>query len=139
MKSKIALPVGLAVGALAFTGLAISAVPIYTEELRDAVTVEGVRSHQWALQFIADANGGVRLAGTLGHDESAAYVAATAAAAGYDVTIQDFEFVSSQRLGDSIPEQTAPLTKSMEWLKMKTQAKAVTFLIGSQTMLKKPY
>lgn len=109
MKSKIALPVGLAVGALAFTGLAISAVPIDTSALRAAVTLDGVRSHQWALQIIADANGGTRLAGTLGHEESADYVAITAENAGYDVTIQPFDFVKFEPLGPSTLEQTAPV------------------------------
>lgn len=108
MKSKIALSVGLAGGVLAFAGLAISAVPTDTSTLRTAVTVDGVRSHQWALQVIADANGGVRLAGTLGHEESAAYVAATATAAGYDVTIQPFDFIKFEPLGPSTLEQTAP-------------------------------
>lgn len=108
MKSKIALSVGLAGGVLAFAGLAISAVPTDTSQLRAAVTVDGVRSHQWALQVIADANGGVRLAGTLGHEESAAYVAAVATAAGYDVTIQPFDFIKFEPLGPSTLEQTAP-------------------------------
>jgi Zn-dependent M28 family amino/carboxypeptidase len=108
MKSKIVLPVGLAAGVLAFAGLAISAVPTDSSGLRAAVTLDGVRGHQWAFQAIADANGGVRLAGTLGYDESAYYVAETAAAAGYDVTLQPFDFIKFEPLGLSNLEQTAP-------------------------------
>ena len=109
MNSKIVMPVGLAAGVLAFAGLAISAVPTDTSALRAAVTLDGVRAHQWELQAIADANGGVRLAGTLGYDESANYVAAAAAAAGYDVTTQAFDFVKFEPLGPSTLEQTAPI------------------------------
>lgn len=35
-------------------------------KLLDCVTLDGVRSHQGALQSIADANGGTRAAGTAG-------------------------------------------------------------------------
>ena len=108
MKSRIAAAIGLAGGVLAFAGLAISAVPTDTSQLRAAVTLDGVRGHQWVLQAIADTNGGVRLAGTLGYDESANYVAETAAAAGYDVTIQEFDFVSFDTLGPLTLEQIAP-------------------------------
>ncbi|MDH5556140.1 MAG: M20/M25/M40 family metallo-hydrolase, partial [Alphaproteobacteria bacterium] len=109
MKSRIAFPVGIAAGALALAGLAIGAVPTDTSTLRAAVTVDGVRSHQWALQLIADASSGTRLAGTIGHDESASYVAEAAAAAGYDVTVQPFDFVKFEPLGPSVLEQTAPV------------------------------
>ena len=43
-----------------------SAVSIDTSALREAVTVEGVRSHQAALQAAADDNGGVREASSPG-------------------------------------------------------------------------
>ncbi|HET9522518.1 MAG TPA: hypothetical protein VFO73_15825, partial [Candidatus Limnocylindrales bacterium] len=54
---------------------------------RKAVTLAGIREHQAALQAIADANLGTRLAGTAGYDQSAEYVAARLEDAGYDVTI----------------------------------------------------
>jgi hypothetical protein len=43
--------------------------------LLECVTLEGVREHQAAFQAIADANGGTRLSGTSGYDESVEYVA----------------------------------------------------------------
>ena len=46
------------------------------EKLLECVTVDGVRAHQAALQAIADANGGTRVSGTPGYDDSADYVAA---------------------------------------------------------------
>ena len=72
--------------------MASGAVPVDTQDLRDAVTVEGVRAHQAAFQAIADANGGVRNSGSSGYDDSADYVADEMLAAGYDVTIQEFDF-----------------------------------------------
>ena len=62
-------------------------------KLRKAVTVEGILEHESALQAIADAAEGNRLSGTPGYDDSAEYVAARAAAAGYNVEVQEFEYV----------------------------------------------
>jgi Zn-dependent M28 family amino/carboxypeptidase len=75
---------------------------------RKAVTLDGIRAHQAALQAIADANDGTRLAGTPGYDASAEYVADMLEAAGYDVSIQSFSF---QLVSDGTPpvvQQTAP-------------------------------
>jgi Zn-dependent M28 family amino/carboxypeptidase len=63
-----------------------------TEDLREAVTVEGMRRHLEKLQEIADANGNTRASGTPGYDASAAYVQAQLEAAGYEVMVQSFEF-----------------------------------------------
>lgn len=54
-----------------------SAVSVDTSSLREAVTVEGVRSHQAALQVAADANGGIREASSPGYQASVDYVADT--------------------------------------------------------------
>ena len=62
------------------------------DKLLECVTVDNVRAHQQAFQDIADANGGTRASGTPGYDASAAYVADQMEAAGYDVTIQPFQF-----------------------------------------------
>jgi hypothetical protein len=62
-------------------------------KLRTAVTVEGILEHEAVFQEIADAAAGNRLSGTLGYDDSAEYVAARAAAAGYNVEVQEFEYV----------------------------------------------
>jgi Zn-dependent M28 family amino/carboxypeptidase len=88
--------------------LVSSAVEVDTSALRDAVTVAGVRDHQAAFQSIAVGNDGTRLAGTAGYDESATYVRDQMLAAGYEVTMQEFEFVSFRPLGLSTLEQTAP-------------------------------
>src|SRR5512145_1351998 len=39
-------------------------------KLLECVTLDGVRRHQAELQAIADANGGTRVSGTLGYDQS---------------------------------------------------------------------
>ncbi len=82
--------------ALVFAGPAIAgaAPPVDTDvaELTQDVTVGGIYEHLNALAAIADANDGNRFAGLPGHDASAEYVAARARAAGYDVTIQEFEY-----------------------------------------------
>jgi len=63
-----------------------------SQKLRAAVTVEGVRRHQAALQQLATASGGNRFAGTSGYDRSADYVASQLRAAGYAVTFQEFTY-----------------------------------------------
>lgn len=74
--------------------LILAAVQVDTSALRDAVTVEGVLEHQAAFQAIADDNSGKRSSGTQGYDESAGYVADQLENAGYQVTIQQFQFDS---------------------------------------------
>jgi len=63
-----------------------------SQGLRKAVTVEGVREHQTALQAVADANNGTRASGTPGYAASAAYVRERLESAGYEVTEQQFSF-----------------------------------------------
>ncbi len=78
-------------------------------KLQECVTVEGVREHQAAFQAIADANGGVRASGTPGYDASRDYVVERMLAAGYNVTVQPFQFSSYIQLGPSTLEQIAPI------------------------------
>jgi hypothetical protein len=75
------------------------------------VTLDGVREHQAAFQAIADANGGVRAAGTPGYDQSVQYVVDTMTAAGYNVALNAFPFVYG-----ALPtlQQTAPILASYE-------------------------
>ncbi|MBD8868057.1 M28 family metallopeptidase [Nocardioides donggukensis] len=66
-------------------------------KLLECVTLDGVREHQQAFQDIADANDdefypGSRVSGTKGYADSVAYVADTMRKAGYDVTLDPFEF-----------------------------------------------
>ena len=78
------------------------------EKLLECVTLDGVRAHQSAWQDIADANSGTRVSGTPGHDESVAYVSALMEAAGYQVTVQPFDFFSFIQLGASTLRKVAP-------------------------------
>jgi len=79
-----------------------------TSKLLECVTVEGVREHQAAFQAIADANGGIRTSGTPGYDASVDYVVERMEAAGYEVTVQPFQFNAFIELGPSTLEQIAP-------------------------------
>jgi hypothetical protein len=82
--------------------LVVTAVPVTSEpnsnnnnseKLRRAVTVAGILEHERALQAIAEEGGGAnRLAGAPGYASSADYVAARAAAAGFSVSEQEFEY-----------------------------------------------
>jgi aminopeptidase Y len=78
-------------------------------ELLECVTIDGVRAHQSVLQSIADANGGTRVSGTPGYNESAEYVASQMEDAGYDVTMQQFQHPAFIQLGPSVLEQLSPV------------------------------
>jgi Zn-dependent M28 family amino/carboxypeptidase len=78
-------------------------------KLQECVTVDGVRDHQAALQAIADANGGIRTSGTPGYDASVDYVVERMEAAGYNVTVQPFQFNAFIQLGPSTLQQTVPV------------------------------
>jgi Zn-dependent M28 family amino/carboxypeptidase len=78
------------------------------KKLLECVTLEGVRAHQAAFQAIADANGNTRVSGSPGYDLSVEYVVERMTAAGYNVTVQPFEFQTFVSLSPSILEQVAP-------------------------------
>jgi hypothetical protein len=76
------------------------------DKLMECVSIEGVREHQAAFQSIADANGGTRSSGTPGYDATVDYAVERLEAAGYQVTVQPFEF---DLLNDnSVARQTSP-------------------------------
>jgi aminopeptidase Y len=77
-------------------------------KLQECVTLEGVREHQAALQAIADANNGTRVSGSPGFDQSADYAEGVFRAAGYDVTVQEFQFQTFISLSPSVLEQVSP-------------------------------
>lgn len=95
----------------AVAGTAQAAVTLDTQELRDAVTVDGVMDRLEALQAIADANDDNRQAGTSGHEASVDYVEALLDDAGYVTTRQAFSYQRSTLLGASLT-MTAPSTES---------------------------
>lgn len=76
--------------------------------LLECVTLAGVRSHQAALQAIADANNGTRASGLPGYDASVGYVAGALTNAGYDVVVQPFEFFTFLLAAPSVLEQISP-------------------------------
>jgi Zn-dependent M28 family amino/carboxypeptidase len=81
-----------------------------SQGLRNAVTLDGVRDHQQALQLIANANGGTRASGTPGYTASADYVAGKLEDAGYTVTRQPFSFLFT--LDQSTLTQIAPTART---------------------------
>ncbi len=78
----------------------------------ECMRLDQVREHQAALQEIADANGGNRFAGLAGHNASVDYAVDTFEAAGWNVSLQEFDYTAFQILGPSALEQTAPGTVS---------------------------
>jgi Zn-dependent M28 family amino/carboxypeptidase len=85
-----------AVSALALSGAFLAgpamAQGVDSSALREAVTVSAIREHQAKLDEIAAANGGNRAAGTSGYQASLYYVVRQLARAGYEVTVQPFQF-----------------------------------------------
>ena len=81
------------------------------KKLLACVTLDGVRAHQAALQAIADANGGTRAAGTPGYDASVDYAVGVLEAAGYDVTLDPFEFTY---VPPSVLTQLTPINATYE-------------------------
>jgi Zn-dependent M28 family amino/carboxypeptidase len=79
-----------------------------TQGFRKAVKLVDIRAHQAALQAIANANGGTRLAGTNGFDESAAYIFNKLTAAGYSPTYQEFTFLLVADRTPPVLERVAP-------------------------------
>ncbi len=78
------------------------------EKLMECVTVDGVRSHQAALQAVADANNGIRTSGTPGYDASVDYVVSQLEGAGYATTVQPFTYQTFITLSPTVLEQVAP-------------------------------
>ena len=72
------------------------------DKFLQCVNGDDVFTHLQAFQDIADANGGTRASGTPGYDESADYVAGLLEGAGYEVTIQEFDFTLYQEVSSSL-------------------------------------
>jgi Zn-dependent M28 family amino/carboxypeptidase len=68
------------------------AKPDYSAQLQKAVTVQGMLRHERALANIAERNNNTRASGTAGFNKSRDYVVGQLQAAGYDVTVQPFDF-----------------------------------------------
>ncbi|HEV7653733.1 MAG TPA: M28 family metallopeptidase [Mycobacteriales bacterium] len=114
---------------LAAGSVVLSATPAYAAKaaanttlgtkLAREVTVNGVNRHLIALQRIADTNGGTRAASTPGHEASATYVHDKLAAAGWNVTYQDFDYefaVETESFTEVAPTpRSAPTIDIMEF------------------------
>jgi Zn-dependent M28 family amino/carboxypeptidase len=79
-----------------------------TAKLLECVDLPGVREHQAAFQAIADANGGTRVSGSPGYDESVDYVVERLTAAGWETTVQPFQFQTFITLSPTVLERVAP-------------------------------
>ena len=100
----------IAAGALIAGATTAGAAPnnSTSEKLRAAVTLDGVRAHQAALQGIADLAGGNRFAGLAGHEASAQYVVSRLREAGYSPTVFPFTYNAFFERTPSVLEQTSP-------------------------------
>lgn len=79
-----------------------------TQGLRKAVTTTGIYEHLSALQQIADENGGNRVSGFPAYNKSVDYAEERLTAAGYDVTVQPFDFPFNADRTPPVFRQTAP-------------------------------
>ena len=77
------------------------------KKLTKAVTLKGLLHHSREFQRIADRNGDNRASGLPGYDASADYVAEEMRKAGYQVTVQPFDFPYFEEFGSSF-SQVAP-------------------------------
>lgn len=81
----------------------------FTQGFRKAVTVDRIRQHQAAFQQFSDqGNTGNRVGGTPANRASVDYVAAQAAAAGLDVTVQPFQFEYNADASPAVLTQVSP-------------------------------
>ena len=95
----------LALAVLACVAIAPAATTAASDpaaQMRKIITVKGMLKHENTFQKIADANGGTRVAGTAGYDESVDYVVNKLRGAGYDPVVQPFDFAFFQE--NSPPE-----------------------------------
>jgi Zn-dependent M28 family amino/carboxypeptidase len=113
--SKARTVAGVGVGALLLVGAAVPAQAATddanqntSKKLRQAVSAAGMTEHLQALQSIANANGGTRVSGSSGFNESATYAADVFRAAGLNVTVQDFQFQTFITLSPTVLEQVSP-------------------------------
>src|SRR5262245_15188655 len=98
----VAAVAAVAVGVSAGPALATGGGNDTSAKLRKAVSVDGIRLHQGALNLIGEITTGNRLAGGPGHDLSADYVALQARLAGLNVSRHNFEYFN-QLLADWKP------------------------------------
>jgi Zn-dependent M28 family amino/carboxypeptidase len=106
---RAVLAVLAAAAGLAFTTPVASAAPsdlpdgpALARDLVRKVTVTGINRHLIALQRFADRTDGTRAASTAGHQQSAEYIATKLENAGFVVTRQQFPFVFTKTLAQTL-------------------------------------
>lgn len=107
---------GLVAAITALVGAAVLVTPTTafagtnntSKKLQDAVTAAGITKHLQELQDIADANGGTRVSGSPGYDQSVDYAESVFTNAGYNVTRQAFQFQTFVSLTPSVLQQITP-------------------------------
>jgi len=77
-------------------------------QMRKLITVKGMLKHENAFQKIANANGGTRVAGSAGFDDSVTYVVNKLKGAGYKPVVQTFDFAFFSENSPATFERTAP-------------------------------
>ena len=121
MKSPVTRSRGLAIATVAAFAVALIPVGAATaapaakcdnrtnntiSKLLECVDADGAMEHLEAFQQIADENDGNRAAGTSGYDASVDYVVDTLEAAGWNVTLDEFDFTY---VGPSTLQQLTPV------------------------------
>jgi hypothetical protein len=109
---RLAVPITLVVVVLAASssagGRSTEVARVDPERVAAAITAAGLRSHLRAFQAIATRNGGTRLAGTRGYEQSVAYVVGRLRAAGYRPRLASFSFLLSRETRPSQLARIAP-------------------------------
>ena len=72
------------------------------DKLLECVNADDAFEHLEVLQDIADANGGTRVSGSEGYDQSVDYIADLLDDAGFDVELQVFEFATYAEISSSL-------------------------------------
>ncbi len=117
LATAIAIPASSALAATTNTAPSASAqrgligdliTALISADLQRAVTVTRIRQHLTALQAIATANGGNRAAGLPGYKASVDYVKQRLQRAGYQVTLQPFQFDFFLETGTPEFERVSP-------------------------------
>jgi Zn-dependent M28 family amino/carboxypeptidase len=110
---RASIAVAIAVtAALVLSPVASAVDRVNTQRLRNLVTVDGILEHERALQRIAIANGGNRAATTPGYDASVTYVVDRLRDAGYNVTIDEFDFPLWTLNGPSTLAEVSPTART---------------------------
>ncbi|MGH3362261.1 MAG: PA domain-containing protein, partial [Nocardioides sp.] len=106
--------IGAATSAAVLVASTLSSAPVHagpdvdSTHFRGEVTAAGITEHLQAFQAIGAANDNTRASGTPGYDASVDYVVDRLTAAGYDPTVQTFEFPFFRENSPSTLSQTSP-------------------------------